>query len=125
MFLRAWANIYFGFPESILSDHAQIFVSSFWRSKCEKSKINFRSTSIESHNSLVKGETYHSLLRRVYNKANMEQPSLQDDLVLSLSVKAMNDTSVPTGIVPTLNVFGAPPKIIENSSEKTSQTETF
>eukprot|EP00171_Calliarthron_tuberculosum_P005813 IDg5813t1 len=124
-FLSAWANIYIGYPDSITSDHGSVFVSNFWRSACDRAKINLRSTGIESHNSLGKGETYHSLLRRVYNKAKMEHPSLSDELVLSLSVKAMNDTAGPGGLVPTLLAFGALPKTIEVFSEYPSQTERF
>ena len=63
-------------------------------------------TGTESHNSLGQGETYHSLLRRVYKKVSLMYPTLSKELRLSLSVKAMNDTAGPNRIVPSPILLG-------------------
>lgn len=66
---------------------------------------------MESHNSLGVGEIYHSYLRRVYNKVRSENPTISEPHALQFAVKATNDTAGPSGLVPTLLVFGTLPRI--------------
>jgi hypothetical protein len=80
--------------------------------------IELRATGTESHNSLRQGETYHSILRHVYNKVSLTHPDLPSELMLALAVKAMNDTAGPHGLVPSLLLFGVLPRI-------TGEEETF
>lgn len=55
----------------------------------------------------------------------MEHSELNVELVLSMSVKAMNDTAGPEGLDPTLLDFGALPKAPELFKSITSQMERF
>lgn len=110
-FLYTWVSIYRGFRNEVLSDQGSVFTSKEWEARCAETEISVESTGTESHNSLGKGETYHALLRRVYNKVKLTHPQLPKELVLALSVKALNDTAGPNGLVPSLLLFGVMPRI--------------
>ena len=122
-FLSIWACMYIGYPECMLTDQGSVFVSREWSSSCESASIHLRHTGTESHNSLGAGETYHAMLRRMYNKVTMDYPRISRDLRLALSVKAVNDTAGPDGNVPSLLVFGVLPKIPHVQVRSTSQEE--
>ena len=87
------------------------------------SQIFLRHAIVESHNALAQGETYHAMLRRIFNKAKVERPKLNDEILLSLAVKAMNDTAGPDRLVPTLLVFFALPRTVEMRDESPPQKE--
>ena len=60
-----------------------------------------------------KVERAHKPLRRAYDifKAKLAGQGVDKQTILKLAVKACNDTAGPNGLVPTLCVFGAYPKI--------------
>ena len=62
-FLKTWSHMYIGFPDSILSDQDAIFKSKYWETACHNAQIDLKHTGTVSHNSLGKGETYHSFFR--------------------------------------------------------------
>ena len=109
--LRIWAITYVGFPESVHTDQGSVFMSKEWDFNCASSGIQLRHTGTESHNSLGAGETYHAILRRIYQKVRADHKTLSPDLSLSLAVHAVNDTVGPHGLCPTLLVFGVIPKM--------------
>eukprot|EP00171_Calliarthron_tuberculosum_P003375 IDg3375t1 len=59
-FIKIWATMYIGMPESMLVDQGSVFVADEWRSACEMNNVELRETGTESHNSLSAGESYHS-----------------------------------------------------------------
>jgi hypothetical protein len=72
---------------------------------------------VEAYNSVGKIERYHGLLRRAYkiicNKLRDTKTSAK--ISLQIAVKTVNDSVGPDGIIPTLLVFGAYPRITNNS----------
>ncbi|KAI0991270.1 hypothetical protein K3495_g16917, partial [Podosphaera aphanis] len=56
-------------------------------------------------------ERYHKPLRRAYTIIKEETNSTDKNLILQMAVKAINDTAGPDGIIPTLLVFGAYPRM--------------
>ena len=68
---------------------------------------------VEAHQSVGKVERYYTLLRRVYEiiwkETRAEKPS--KEIVLQMAVKATNDTAGPNGLVPTLLVYRAYPRL--------------
>jgi hypothetical protein len=95
----------------MLTDQCSIFLSSTWRGLCSDAEITLRHTGVESHNSLNVGETVHNYLRRIFLKVRDSHPGLSEDLCLSLSVQAMNESFNADGLCPTLLVFGVLPKL--------------
>jgi len=69
---------------------------------------------IEAHHSIGKVERYHAPLRRAYEIIR-EETGAEPEVALQLAVKAINDTAGPDGLVPTLLVFGAYPRITDDS----------
>lgn len=57
-------------------------------------------------------ERYHKPLQRAYNIIKEETKSTDKSLILQMSIKAINDTAGPDGIIPTLLVFGAYPRML-------------
>ena len=105
-FLRIWATTYVRFPESVLTDQGSVFMSKEWAFNCASSGIQLRHTGTEGHNSLGACDTYHAILRRIYQPVRADQNTLPPDLCLSVAVNAVNDTVGPHGLCPTLLVFG-------------------
>jgi hypothetical protein len=104
-FLYMWVTMYTGYPSSILTDQGSVFTGKEWIDLCAKASVSLRTTGTESHNSLGQGETYQ--------KVAMTHAELPDELSLALSVKAMNDTAGPHGLVPSLLLFGVLPRFPE------------
>ena len=78
---------------------------------CKQVSKELRATGAESHNSFGQGETYHSILRPVYSKVSLTHQDLPSELKLALTVKAINDTAGPHGLVQSLLLFGVIPRI--------------
>ena len=125
-FLMAWSCMYVGMPTSLLVDQGSVFVSDEWKYACGLNQIELVPTGTGSHNSLHAGESYHAYLRRLYNKIHRDFPRLPDPVTLSIAIKAINDTTGPRGLCPTLLVFGTLPQLPSPSRRHhPSQTERF
>lgn len=70
-----------------------------------------QSSGVESHSALGSEERYPAFLSRVYNKVQADSPNITPEQALALSLKAVNDTAGPSGLVRTLLVFGVMPQI--------------
>lgn len=110
-YLEIWANKYIGFPDVISVDQGPQFRSAEWKSLLQLAGISFKPSGVESHNAINVGERYHSFLRKIYHKIESSHPSYPPQHILSLAVRAMNDTAGSNGLVPTMLVFGVLPRI--------------
>jgi hypothetical protein len=71
---------------------------------------------VEAHWAVGKIERAHGPLRRAYEMLHDELSHCTDnETILQMAVKALNDTAGPNGIVPTLLVFGTYPRINKDS----------
>ncbi|MDB5910367.1 MAG: polyprotein [Massilia sp.] len=111
-----WIDVYQGPPDWIVTDAGTQFRSAEFRQHAREMGISIKEVPIEAHNSIGKVERYHAPLRRAYQIICAEAPSLGPDAALQMAVKATNDTAGPDGIVPTLLVFGAYPRMTEDSA---------
>lgn len=112
--LRAcWIDVYQGPPDYIVHDPGTNFHSREFRDYARSVGSQVHVQPVESHNSVGKVERYHAPLRRAYNILGKEMPSLPVAERLQMAVKAVNDTAGPNGLVPTLLVFGAYPRMVE------------
>lgn len=66
---------------------------------------------VKAHNSVEKIKRYHIVVRKVYNMFLVHFPSINKKERLVLTIKSINDTAGPDGLVPTILVFGAYPRI--------------
>lgn len=110
-FLVQWVLPYIGYPKKVKDDQGQHFTSKAWLGHLHNVGIEHFPSGVESHNALGVRERYHDYLRKIFNRTIDTFPNIPPSDALKLSVKAMNDTARPKGLVPTLLVFGALPKI--------------
>ena len=83
--------------------------------------IEIKEVPVEAHNSVGKVERYHAPLRRAYEIIRDEvRDRVNSDSILQMAVKAVNDTAGPNGLIPTLLVFGAYPRMTEESAPSPS-----
>ena len=85
--------------------------------------IIVKNVPVEAHNSIGLVERYHGPLRRAYTIITEEMAGISADLALQMAFKAMNDTVSPNGLVPTLLVFGAYPRMVELDAPSPSITQ--
>eukprot|EP00171_Calliarthron_tuberculosum_P019742 IDg19742t1 len=83
-----------------------------------RSNVQVESTGTEFHSSLGIGERIISLSGIRSVKCTLTYPSADKSLLLQLSVKAMNDTLGPEGLVPSSLVFGEYPKVYTPSETR-------
>jgi hypothetical protein len=90
-------------------------VSKEFREYASTFDIRTKAVPVEAHNSIGIVERYHGPIRRIYQIVRTELPSITKEIALQMAFKAINDTAGPDGLVPTLLVFGAYPRMTESS----------
>ena len=79
---------------------------------------------MEAHWSIRKVEKYHVPMRHAYDIIQAETRGIiSKNAMLQMAFKAVNDTAGPDGLVPTLLVFGAYPRIVMDSPPSPSQQQ--
>ena len=71
--------------------------------------IKVKEVPIKAYNSIGKVERYYALLCRVYKIISLELEDASKELTLQMAVKAINNSTSPDRLVPTLLVFSAYP----------------
>jgi hypothetical protein len=111
-----WIDTYQGPPDIITHDAGTNFASAKFKSEAKIMGITCKQVPVEAHWSMGKVERYHAPLRHAYEIMRAElDSSTSDAAVLQMAVKAVNDTAGPDGLVPTLLVFGAYPRVSMDS----------
>lgn len=108
-----WIDTYQGPPDMITTDTGTNFTSKDFQHQASLMGIKIKIVPVEAHNSIGLVERYHGPLRRAYTIIKQEIPDLHKDMALQMSLKAINDTAGPNGLVPTLLVYGAYPRMVE------------
>lgn len=112
--LRAcWIDVYIGPPDVITHDAGRNFIGMEFRQLAATMSITTHEVPVEAHHSIGTVERYHRPLRRAYECISSDLTKLNVDksIMLQMAVKAVNDTAGPDGLVPTLLVFGAYPRM--------------
>jgi hypothetical protein len=109
----AWIDTYLGPPDFMVTDAGKNFTSRELAQNASSVGTIVKTVPVEAHWSIGTIERYHAVLRRTYEILRAEIPNTSKELILQMAVKAINDTAGPKGLVPTLLVFGAYPRIVE------------
>jgi hypothetical protein len=109
-----WIDTYLGPPDHIVSDAGKNFVSKEFKEYANTIGIRTKAVPVKAHNSVGIVEQYHGPLRRIYQIMRVKLPGVDKDVALQIAFKALNDTAGPDGLVPTLLVFGAYPRMVES-----------
>ena len=102
--LECWATIYLGLPGKIRVDQGFLFGNLF-ASIGALGNVYLQRTGTESHNRLDLGERYHQPLQNTYCNLGIAYPDRYRQLLLSMSVKAINDTLGPDGLASSALAF--------------------
>ena len=112
--LDCWALIYTGLPNRMLVDQGTHLGDAF-KNLGALANISVDSTGVEAHSSLGLGERYHQPLRQTFRKIMAAHPKTPPARALAASLKAMNDTLGPEGLVPSALVIREFPPVFTNS----------
>jgi hypothetical protein len=108
-----WIDTYLGPPEQITTDAGTNFTSKEFSQLASTMGTRIKVVPVEAHNSIGIVERYHNLIRRAYTIISVEIRDLDKDMALQMAFKAINDSAGPDGLVPTLLVYGAYPRLSE------------
>lgn len=108
---RCWIDVFCGPPDVVKVDSGSNFTSTEFAQTCAAYGILLRVVPVEAHHLIGVIERHHAILRKVYSKLKSDMPNLSRESLLSMSVRAANDSTGPNGIVPTVRVFGIYPKL--------------
>ena len=94
-----WINIYLGPPNIITHNTGKNFISKEFKQYAIIFGTVIRSVPVEAHNLVGMVERYYGPLRRIYYIITAELPDIS-----------------PDGLIPTLLVFGAYPRMVESDA---------
>ena len=115
-FRLGWIDVYLGPPDILTHDPGTNFASVEFHGEAKVMGVTCKEMPVEAHWSVGKAEKYHGPLRRAYEIFHAEFGNmLSPENMLQMAVKAVNDTAGPDGLVPTLLVFGAYPRMTTES----------
>ena len=118
-----WIDTYLGPPDLVTADAGKQFMAKEFKQYAANMGIIVKNAPVEAHHSIGMVERYHGPLRRVYSIISTEIPGIEPDLALQMSFKTINDSVGPNGLVPTLLVFGAYPRMTELDAPSPSITQ--
>jgi hypothetical protein len=118
-----WIDTYLGPPDQIVVDAGKQFTSKEFSQYINTLGTKIKIMPVEAHNSVGIVERYHGPIRRAYLIITTEIPSLKKDIALQMAFKAINDSAGPDGLIPTLLVYGALPRMTEYDLPSPSITQ--
>ena len=111
-----WIDKYLGPPDLVTADAGKQFMAKEFKQYTANMGIIVKNALVEAHHSIGMVEHYHGPLRRVYSIITTEIPGIESDSALQMSFKAINNLVGPNGLVLTLLVCGAYPRITESDA---------
>ncbi|KAF1936672.1 hypothetical protein EJ02DRAFT_427316, partial [Clathrospora elynae] len=119
-----WIDTYQGPPDILTHDAGTNFASAEFRAEAKIMGVTCKQVPTEAHWSVGKTKRYHAPLRRAWDILHAElTATMPDKAILQMAVKAVNDTAGPDGLVPTLLVFGAYPRMTTESPPSPSMVK--
>lgn len=110
-FRLCWVDVYLGPPDLVVHDAGTNLMANAFQLQSGLLHIATKPVPVESAHSMNYVERYHEPLRRAFKIIKQEAPDLDPDAALQCAVKSVNDSAGPDGLVPTLLVYGALPRL--------------
>ena len=111
---ECWMDAYIGPGQEITHGAGRQFTAKEFQSNAAMVAIKCNTAPVESHGTVGMVERYRAPLRRAWNVIEMDIPARNEterSANLQAAVKAVNDSAGPNGLVSTLLVFGAMPRL--------------
>jgi hypothetical protein len=108
-----WIDVYVGPPDIIIHDAGTNFTATEFQQNATAMAIKTKCAPVEAAQTIGSVERYHAPLRRAFSviSEELKGTGANKTLILQMAVKSVNDTAGPDGLVPTLLVFGAYPRM--------------
>lgn len=117
-----WTSIYIGYPNIIRLDQGESFRSDFFRTATDTHGNELKFSGTASHNSRGAGERYQIPVIRVFGIERERYTSLDPQVTLRNTVKDLNDTMGPEGMITKMMVFGTLPTVPSNGNNHRDQS---
>ncbi len=124
-FAICWEILCIGFTTKMSVLQGSAFTLARWPNRGKAVKTEVQESSVEAYNLLGTGRRYHSLLGQIFHKIREEHLKMDMSTILMLSVKAMNDTKRPEGILPSYHVFGSTHRFTSTESTLPTQQQKW
>ena len=111
-----WIDAYLGPPDFVIANAGKQFMAKEFKQYIANIGIIIKNALVEAHYSIGMVEHDHEPLRRVYSIITTKIPGIKPDSTLQMSFKAINDSIGSNGLVPTLLVFRAYPRMTESDA---------
>jgi hypothetical protein len=111
-----WIDTYLGPPDQITADADKNYAGDEFKQLANSVGTRVKIVPVEAHHSIGLVERYHGPIRRAYETITAEIRDIDNDMALQMAFKAVNDTAGPNGLIPTLLVYGAFPRMSERDS---------
>jgi hypothetical protein len=87
--------------------------------------IEIKEVPVKAYNSVGQVERYYTPLQHAYEiiQDELKDEQINKEIMLQMAVKAINDSAGPDGIVPTLLVFDAYPRLTKMDPPSPSVTK--
>jgi hypothetical protein len=103
-FRMMWADVYCGPPDVLKTDPGRNFTAAEFAAASASHGIVLRVQPVDAHELIGLVERYHHVVREAYRCITLDTPSLSSESRLSMTMRAVNDSSGPDGLIPTLLV---------------------
>ena len=124
MLRLCWLDTYLGPPDFIIHDAGTNFASKEFTHSALSMAVTTKCVPVEAHWSIGLVERAHATVRRAYQIISDElQDTVSKESRLQMAFKACNDLTRPDGLVPTLLVFGAFPRMTISDAPTASITQ--
>lgn len=94
------------FFDILVLDQGPQFTITKWLNLAQAAGIKIHNFGLESRNAINTGERYHAYIRRFCERVHFDALALSRKIVLTLDVKAENDTSGPAGSTINIGIWG-------------------
>ena len=106
-----WIWPYAGPPDVVVHDAGTNFASKEFKDSCSAVGVSVVEVPTEAHHTVGIVERQHHVVRTIYEKFKIDFPDLAREKLLELTLRAVNDAPGPSGVSPTILVYGIPPKL--------------
>jgi hypothetical protein len=100
--------------DNIIHDIGKIFVSIEFQQYAKSIIIQIQEIPVEAYNSIGKIKRYYTFLQQVYKIICDELHDTSVEVSLQITIKTINDSAGPDGIILILLMFSAYPRITKN-----------
>lgn len=104
-------DTYLGPPKFIIYNTGQNFISKEFRQEAKSMTITIKYVPVKAYQLIGLVERAYPVLHRAYDIIKAKIPNIKKEIALQMAVKAVNNMVGPDGLVPTLLVYRAYPRI--------------